>query len=115
MKTERTIVYARLSRACYPKRCSREEWLAWFGQTGCNPVLAREPMDDWRVEIVFTGAWAGQAGETPKFFLISAEHPNHFGEQWAFATYAEAQETLCLMLKACRQRAREDVPEDSEP
>jgi hypothetical protein len=115
MKTERTIVYARLSRARYPKRCSREEWFAWFGETGCHPVLAREPMDDWRVEIVFTGAWAGQAGERPKFFLVSSEHPTHSGERWAFATHAQAQEARCLMLEVCRQRAQEDVPADGEP
>jgi hypothetical protein len=72
-------------------------------------------MDDWRVEIVFTGAWAGQVGETPKFFLVSSEHPHHSGERWAFATYTAAQEVLCLMLKACRQRAQEEVREAREP
>ena len=111
MEADRVTFLAHLSVARTPKACSWREWKAWDHGPQYNPGLAREPLDDWQVELAFTGIWTGPWWEKPKFFKVVIIHPEHSGFWGEFETYEQARRGMRQALEECRRRAQRALPE----
>jgi hypothetical protein len=102
--------YALLSPDRKPQACSRRQWLARSkGPQGpqYTPILAREQVHEWQVEINFTGVWMGEG--SPKFFLVSVDSRNHLDDrQEEFASFEEARSALGHALEACCRWSEEE-------
>jgi hypothetical protein len=98
--------YALLSRDRKPQACSRRQWLARFKGPQYTPILVREPVHEWQVEINFTGVWMGEG--TPKFFLVSVDGRNHLDDRQEFATFEEARSAFDHALEACCRWSEEE-------
>jgi hypothetical protein len=110
MGADRTIFLAHLSLAWTPQACSWREWKDWVHGPQYNPCLAREPLDDWQVELAFTGIWSGLSWEKPKFFKVVIIHPEHSGFWGEFETYEQARRAMRQALEECWRRAQKDLP-----
>jgi hypothetical protein len=92
-----------------PLPCSREEWQDWINGPHHKPCLARERLDDYTVDLGFTGRWTGPAWETPRFFSLSVRHPLRTCEDFQFETYEQARAVSRCVLEECHRRAKKEV------
>jgi hypothetical protein len=66
-------------------------------------------LDDWQVELVFTGIWSGASWEKPKFFKVVIIHPEHCGLWGEYETCEQARRGMRQALEECWRRAQKDV------
>jgi hypothetical protein len=92
-----------------PWTCSRKAWQDWIKGPHHKPCLARERLDDYVVELGFTGRWTGPAWETPRFFSVSVTHRLRTREEFRFETYEEAREVSRRVLEECYRRAKKEL------
>jgi hypothetical protein len=98
--------FARLSPDQTPEPCGFKEWDACLNDPAYNPYLARERLDKWKVDLVFTGFWIGEG--RPKFFSVSVNPPLRCGDLWQFERYEEALEAHGRMVATCRREAERE-------
>lgn len=96
MAIHSVLHYARLSPDGQPQPCSPAQWQAWVGSPRYSPVLAREHMDGWEVDLTFTGTWAGRG--RPKFFALWVSAPDRSGTLRQFVSYEQAWRALDRVL-----------------
>lgn len=104
------IFLAHLSVARTPEACSWSQWKNWVYGPQYDPCLAREPLDDWQVELAFTGIWSGSRWERPKFFKVVIIHPEHSGFWGEYETYEQARRGMRQALAACWCLAEKALP-----
>jgi hypothetical protein len=104
MTTYSVLHYALLSPDRQPQPCSQEQWRAWVDSLRYTPVLVREHLDDWEVDLTFTGTWAGRG--TPKFFSLWISAPDRSSTLRQFVTYEQAWRALGRVLAKCWLRKR---------